>query len=430
MLLTKRLYTNLVLCFFSFSLVIIEIKGDNLFASEGLQTLINGKSGINQSSPLTRPIHQQLTNDSPNAQIMYWLEGDPGYRWYGIMIELSKAYPQHRNGGRMVALHYAHYRALRALEEKKLSLSDSQKQIEVDGINIRVSERNIFSRLIVALVSSEILKYYFDDATEDIDRQIKSCTHALSQIYRFTDAEMETIDSIVKAESSFVINWANENNTDLEIDTIISKRDSYWYGRPGKKDITKDKWRPFTYEDQGQFRPPPPPNFDDDMEELRQFNAQNLISDKAWSWKIIPFWDNVLDEKILANYASGSIDDLEAARIRFVFHVGRYDATIAAWEAKYHYMGIRPFQMDEDFKPILVNTPNFPGYPAGHTAVSGSLEVIMTHFFPWERDRFVKMSEECSESRFEGGVHFRTDNEVGLEMGRSIGKHVLDVLVD
>jgi membrane-associated phospholipid phosphatase len=50
-----------------------------------------------------------------------------------------------------------------------------------------------------------------------------------------------------------------------------------------------------------------------------------------------------------------------------------YDGIIAAWDGKYHYWGIRPFQYDPDFEPILVDTPNFPGYPAGHTTVAGSL---------------------------------------------------------
>ena len=35
------------------------------------------------------------------------------------------------------------------------------------------------------------------------------------------------------------------------------------------------------------------------------------------------------------------------------------------------------------------------------------------------------MAKECSESRFEGGAHFRTDNEVGLTVGHQVGEQVI-----
>ena len=80
---------------------------------------------------------------------------------------------------------------------------------------------------------------------------------------------------------------------------------------------------------------------------------------------------------------------------------------------------IRPFQYDPEFKPILIDTPNFPGYPAGHTTVAGALSEVFNHtFFPSDRAEFRSLALECSESRFEGGVHFRTDNEVGIRSGR------------
>jgi hypothetical protein len=85
----------------------------------------------------------------------------------------------------------------------------------------------------------------------------------------------------------------------------------------------------------------------------------------------------------------------------------------------------RPFQYDSRFKPILVETPDFPGYPAGHTTVTGALALVLSHLFPKDTAHFQALAEECSESRFEGGVHFRTDNEVGLEVGKNVGIQVI-----
>jgi hypothetical protein len=83
----------------------------------------------------------------------------------------------------------------------------------------------------------------------------------------------------------------------------------------------------------------------------------------------------LLERKILEY----GLDAETAAYVSAVFHAARFDATIAAWDGKYHYWGIRPFQYDPSFQPILT-TPNFPGYPAGHTTVAGALARVLSHF--------------------------------------------------
>ena len=40
------------------------------------------------------------------------------------------------------------------------------------------------------------------------------------------------------------------------------------------------------------------------------------------------------------------------------------------------------------------------------------------------------MAKECSESRFEGGAHFRTDNEVGLTVGNQVGGQVIKTFLE
>ncbi|WP_373519543.1 phosphatase PAP2 family protein [Pricia sp.] len=157
------------------------------------------------------------------------------------------------------------------------------------------------------------------------------------------------------------------------------------------------------------------------MEELRRFNEEYKSSDIAWKWKSEPVWDNLVERKILEY----DLDALESAFANAVFHTARFDATIAAWDGKYHYWGIRPFQYDPEFEPILVDTPNFPGYLAGHTTVAGSLASVLSFIFPQDGKLFRNLALECSESRFEGGVHFRTDNEVGLKVGTEVGNEVI-----
>jgi len=212
------------------------------------------------------------------------------------------------------------------------------------------------------------------------------------------------------------------DRTDLRWEGQVPKAESLWSGNPGPWDPMKRQWKPLTLVQPDQFRPgPPPTDWSSDMEELRQFNAAHQSSEIAWKWKSEPIWDRLIERKILAY----NLDPLEAAFANAVFHTARYDAIIAAWDGKYHYWGIRPFQYDPAFQPILIDTPNFPGYPAGHTTVAGSIARVLSYLFPRDEKHFYRLAKECSESRFEGGVHFRTDNEVGLEVGYQVGQQVI-----
>ena len=53
----------------------------------------------------------------------------------------------------------------------------------------------------------------------------------------------------------------------------------------------------------------------------------------------------------------------------------RSNATIACWEAKYHYWLLRPEHADSTItRPFGVALPNFPAYPSGHACTAGAAE--------------------------------------------------------
>ncbi len=71
-------------------------------------------------------------------------------------------------------------------------------------------------------------------------------------------------------------------------------------------------------------------------------------------------------------------------------------------------------------------TPPFPGYPSGHAAISGTMAEIYSYFFPDERELFYQKAKEAAESRFQAGIHFRTDNDVALVLGKKVAIKVLE----
>jgi MYXO-CTERM domain-containing protein len=134
------------------------------------------------------------------------------------------------------------------------------------------------------------------------------------------------------------------------------------------------------------------------------------------------------------------------------------DARIATWNAKYKYGFWRPVtsinsQLDDgnpdttpdaegDWLPLL-ETPNHPEYPSGHSATGAAGATVLAAWFG-EKNSFAVTSEtlvgaaytrsftsfsdaaqENAESRIYGGIHYRFSNEAGLGLGEKVADYVL-----
>jgi membrane-associated phospholipid phosphatase len=66
-------------------------------------------------------------------------------------------------------------------------------------------------------------------------------------------------------------------------------------------------------------------------------------------------------------------------------------------------------------------TPPFPSYVSGHSTTSGAASTVLASFFPGQAGELNAMAEQAAVSRLYGGIHFSSDNETGLELGRRIG---------
>ena len=120
------------------------------------------------------------------------------------------------------------------------------------------------------------------------------------------------------------------------------------------------------------------------------------------------------------------MSDVEATRVFAVLNVAAMDAVVACFEAKYKYWLMRPSQADTTL--VLadsVGLPNFPAFPSGHACSAGAFGAVLAHYIPQERDEFTRIAEEQAMSRLYGGIHYRFDNDGGLELGRVVARHVV-----
>jgi membrane-associated phospholipid phosphatase len=96
------------------------------------------------------------------------------------------------------------------------------------------------------------------------------------------------------------------------------------------------------------------------------------------------------------------------------------DAAIVCWDTKYFYFNPRPSQLNPAIK-TLTGVPNFPAYISGHSTFSAAAATVLGHLLPDRAAAYNAMASEASMSRLYGGIHFRSDCEVGLVVGKNVG---------
>lgn len=131
-------------------------------------------------------------------------------------------------------------------------------------------------------------------------------------------------------------------------------------------------------------------------------------------------WDAIAAEDFIQKNWS----EARWARNMALLNMSLMDAAIVCWDTKNHYFNPRPSQLDPRIK-TLTGVPNFPAYISGHSTFSGAAARILGHIVPDRKAAYDDMAKEASLSRLYGGIHFRSDCEVGLVVGRNVGEYAV-----
>jgi uncharacterized protein (TIGR03437 family) len=131
-------------------------------------------------------------------------------------------------------------------------------------------------------------------------------------------------------------------------------------------------------------------------------------------------WNFIAESYITAAQWS----EVRAARAFALLDMTLHDAAVGCWDAKYFYFNPRPMQMDPTIKTVI-GLPNFPSYTSGHSTFSAAAEAVLAYLFPSGASYFDAQAQEAAISRLYGGIHFRTDIEVGLDHGKRIGGYTV-----
>ncbi|HEY4542148.1 MAG TPA: vanadium-dependent haloperoxidase [Noviherbaspirillum sp.] len=224
-------------------------------------------------------------------------------------------------------------------------------------------------------------------------------------------------------------------------------QEGQWREAPPLRIITPTEamageWKTWVLKDGSEVQPPPPPPPDSEQElgemaevlqTFRQLtNGQKEIA-RRWNLDqgtVTP--PGVWNKIVLSSAADWQLSDEDTVKVLAAMNVGMLDAFIACWRAKFTWWTQRPItaihaKLAPDFMPLLL-TPPFPAYVSGHATVSGAASAILAAYFPGDRARLQASAEEAALSRLYGGIHIRSDNEAGLELGRAVASKVVGSL--
>jgi membrane-associated phospholipid phosphatase len=369
---------------------------------------------------------QQALDSAGMQQIIYWNAGSPGYRWYDMIGKLWMTDISNNGALANMLLSTAIYDATVAAWDTKYAYNRPRPFAVDKRIAVYSSKPESPSypceHSVAAGVAVTIFSHFYPKLADSVNRMAQ-----------------RAMNSRIAAGTAF----PSDTRAGFELGKKIAEKEieytkEFVYTKPwdGKRPTSPGVWNGKTplfpiaglcktavLDSASQFRPGPPPDFAKEMAELKNFKRTFRSNANAYHYASQPVGDQIISRKMFEYNLNANPP--RAARLYAAVAAAYYDAFIACFDAKYAYWGIRPDQYDTTYQS-LIPTPPFPGYPSGHAVMSGVVAELFPYFFPADRAHFEKIAKDGAESRFQAGIHFRTDNDAGLVLGKKVASKVIE----
>lgn len=370
---------------------------------------------------------QKSLNDAGREQIAFWSAGAPNYRWQEIMNKLWMSSIVEKGPLANMLLGVATYDAMVAAWDTKYAYKRSRPFADsrVKALTIK-SESPSYpcEHSVAAGVAVTIISHFFPKMADSVRRLAEQAMASRIAAGVAFPSDTKAGFELGKRIAEKEIEQTKDYATTAKWDGKTPDKPGIWKGQFAMG-ATAGLNKTVVLQSASQFRPAPPPDFAKEMADMKSYKQTFMTKSNALYHASQFVWNEVLPRKIWENNLQANAP--RAARIYAATNVASYDMFVACFDAKYAYWGIRPDQYDTTYHP-LVPTPPFPGYPSGHAAGSGTMAELFSYFFPTDRAYFEKIAQDVAESRFQAGIHFRTDNEVGLELGKKVAGEVVKKL--
>ena len=370
---------------------------------------------------------QQYLDATTKQQIIFWNAGAPGYRWQEMM---NKLWAVDTNRYAILAnmlLGTAIYDATIAAWDTKYAHKRPRPFIVDSRIKSYAPKPESPSypceHSVAAGVAVTIFSKFFPKLADSVNRMAQQLMASRVAAGVAFPSDTKAGFDLGKKIAEKEIEYTRDYVTTAQWDGKVPDKPGLWRGKFAMFPMAGQN-KTVVLESGSEFRPGPPPDFAKEMEEMKNYKQTFRSLSNAFYWANQSWFMEYLPKKMFEQNLQ--MNPPRAARINAIVNVASYDGFVACWDAKFTYWGIRPSQYDTTFRPAIMMTPPFPGYPSGHAAISGTMAEVYSYFFPEEKELFKQKAKDAAESRFQAGIHFRTDNDVALELGRKVGVKVIE----
>jgi membrane-associated phospholipid phosphatase len=389
-------------------------------------------------------------------QITYWDAGAPGYRWNEIACAAGvKGIAGIRNYRALALLNVAIYDALIATWDTKYAHNRPRPSERDSSVTTAIpnplSPAYPSEHAVVAAAASTVLSYLLPNDASMFSTLAEEA--AMSRLLAGVQYRSDVTAGLElgRAIGARVIDWAKADGTDAQWTGTIPTGPGFWQGTMPAEPLA-GSWKTWVLSSGSQFRPGPPPAYDSpematEVDEIKNHDrtanlnrvglfwsqdpagraagAQIATNQAAFHWAPLNslLWQSELNQKLFEYRLDASPP--RAARAYALMSIAGYDAAVACWDAKYAYWSPRPIHVDPTVTPLFT-TPLHPSYPSGHSAVVGATSDVLGYLFPRDAACFRLNAEEVASSRMWAGIHFRSDNETGLSLGRAVARAVIE----
>ncbi len=204
--------------------------------------------------------------------------------------------------------------------------------------------------------------------------------------------------------------------------------------------------RPFLLSRAGEVDPGPPSfgsqEYERDLDELRRLGARDSAQRTQEQTQTARFWGPSLVGLLTPAVRTAvlPLGTVEAAALLGDLHRVLLDEQLAVYRAKYRYLLWRPVSAIGGGWTPLLDTPPHPEYPSGHTAYAAALAVVLEQRVgdvPFALTsagqtrtyrRWQQVVDENVDARVWAGVHLRSSDVAGVDLGRRVAQLGLERL--
>jgi membrane-associated phospholipid phosphatase len=407
------------------------------------------------------------TDAAPLARVAYWDAGAPGYRWNERAMQqtLAAGYGPGDAYRTMALLNVAIYDATIAAWDAKYAYHRPRPAAADPSLSTAIptpaSPSYPSVHAATAGAAAGVLAYLFPkDASAFAQAATEAAQSRIDAGVAYPSDLAAGLD-LGQQVAARVVAWAKTDGSDAKFDPAsIPTGPGLWSPKLPASNPPGDPvypmlgtWKTWVLSSGSQFRPGPPPAPDSperaaEIAEIKHYPRDAHPFTELFFWPqdpagrpapdTIPFSSNqvVFYYAPVLHYVWGpelaqklfeyrlDANPPRAARAAALVSIASYDASVACWEAKFHYWTARPNQFDASITTVLPTYP-IPDYPSGHAATLGGTAEVLAHLFPRDAHFFQSRATENAASRMWAGIHFRSACEAGVALGRRVGQAVI-----